>query len=129
MPIMNHTFNKEGIHSFLQRLSARYPAEIVERGAAYDATYRRGGKSIVLTWPFELGEVFVCFEEGGSAIYEDWFECLESDDLPEFMEYVISIVVRYLESNTRLQEKGWWLWRRHTLEYLDGNSWRYILAP
>lgn len=125
---MKSSFTKENIYELITSLSGYENIEITEKGVAYDLVLSANGKSVCITWPYELGEVFLAYIEGSTTIFEDWFECMEEDEVNDFIEYIDTVTKRYLFNETRIKEKGLLL-KNHELQYQSKEGWLNVLHP
>ncbi|MED5389198.1 MAG: hypothetical protein VX793_10130 [Pseudomonadota bacterium] len=98
---------------------------VVEEDEAYKVTVVREGKEVVIITPYEVGEFFLDFSLDGKDYYSDWYEIMD-DTLEEFMSYTKKVVERFLYNEVRVRKKGWWVFKTHSLEYLENSSWKNL---
>ena len=125
---MKQSFTKENIHKLLSNLQGFESIEILQEGVAYRLTLSAGEKTILFQWRYELGEVFVEYLENEVAIFSDWFECLSSDELNDFVSYIELVARRYLYSSTRIFKNGF-IFKTSVLQYQTNNGWLNVLHP
>ncbi len=125
---MTRAFTKEDILRSISAFRGFEKIEIAEEGVAYRLSLYQGNKSVVFTWPFELGEVFVDYLADGAAVYSDWFECLEADEIQEFTSSIQEVAKRYLHFETRIFKKGR-IFKSAELQYRHNDEWLNVLHP
>lgn len=121
-------FTKENIYSLISSFSGYEELAIKEDGVAYKLTVKGNGKSVTVSWPYELGEVFLDYTDGAEIIFQDWFECLSTDEVEDFTFYIDQVCKRFLCNETRVHEKGI-LFFSYELQYKANERWLNVLHP
>ncbi len=65
------------------------------------------------------------FVQDGEDLYQDWFECMESEDKCEFVQYIHSISYRFFNQEIRVKGYGI-IFRRYVLESKQESGWSNI---
>ena len=125
---MKQSFTKENIHQLISNLRGFEGLDVSEDGVAYKLVLTEGEKSVCITWPTELGEVFLDYSSNNEVIFQDWFECLESDEVGDFIIYIEQVAKRYLHFETRIERKGMIL-KSNELQYKTNEQWFNVLHP
>ena len=125
---MKPSFTKANIFQLISSLEGYDRKEILEEGVAYKLKLSHTQKMVEVTWPYELGEVFLDFYEDNQIIFQDWFECLESDEVNDFIEYIEEVTKRFLFNNSRVHKKGF-LIKTNELQYLNNDEWLDVFHP
>lgn len=63
-----------------------------------------------------------------TGIYQDWVECMESEDKAEFVEYTRTVVARFFSHPSRVKKHGRIL-RQSILEIETREGWKDIFDP
>ncbi|MGD9170519.1 MAG: hypothetical protein PVI97_10740 [Candidatus Thiodiazotropha sp.] len=105
-------------------LSAYSPAIEVENDA-YQLSVLLAAKRAEVVWPYPLHEVFFDFWEGESKVLSESFEFYEGESDAELIEYLCSVLSRFLTNNTRLQTQGKLL-KTTELQYQQGGVWQSV---
>lgn len=125
---MKSSFTKNNIFKLISALDGYERKGIVEEGQAYTLTVFGKNKSVCLTWPNELGEIFLSYSENSEVIFEDWFECLESEEVDDFISYADDVCKRFIFNESRVKTVGFIL-RNEELQYKLDGIWRNVLHP
>jgi len=126
---MKNSFSKENIYKFLTSLEGYDNKEISESGVAYKVILHHVDKSVTVTWPYELGEVFLDFAQDEEIIFQDWFDCLDSDELKDFMVYLEAVTKRFLFNDFRITKVGKLFFKYSELQYYKESKWQNVLHP
>ena len=119
---------KEKIFQLISSIQNFENITISEEGVAYKLLLSSGKKAVEITWPYELGEVFLSYFQNEEIIFEDWFECLQKDETKDFVEYIELVAERFIKNETKIATKGFLL-RRKELQYFSGGIWQNVLQP
>jgi hypothetical protein len=105
-------------------LGAFSPSIEVENDA-YQLSVSLAAKRAEVVWPYPLHEVFFDFWEGDSKVLSESFEFYEGESDSELVEYLCSVLNRFLANNTRLQTHGMLL-KTTELQYQQGGVWQSV---
>ena len=105
-------------------LSAFSPTIEVDNDA-YQLSVSLASKRAEVIWPYPLYEVFFDFREGNRKVLSDSFEFYEGESDSELVEYLCSVLNRFLANNTRLQIQGKLL-KTTELQYQQGGVWQSV---
>jgi len=94
-------------------------------GEAYTLKAAISEKSIKVTWPLPLREVFFDFVENGKVIFSESVEFYENETQKEMREYLIYVVKRFLNLATRIESIGRFP-KRTELQVKDSEKWSSI---
>ena len=123
---MKKSFSKSNILKLISNLEGYENKEIEEFGEAYKLLLSHKNKKVEITWPYEIGEIFLDFFENDVVIFQDWFECMEADELTDFISYTDNVSKRFLFYKTRVKKKGF-IFTSMQLQYQSKEEWRNIL--
>ena len=125
---MKESFTKENIYSLISNLKGFERVNIIEKDVAYKLVVSSINKSVSITWPYELGEVFLDYIEDEIIIFQDWFDCLDSDEVKDFINYIDDVAKRYVFNETRIHRKCF-IFRSNELQYYSKGEWLNVLHP
>ncbi|WP_018417382.1 hypothetical protein [Teredinibacter turnerae] len=121
---MPQELNKQAIFEYLNSWSG-FDKSIFEAGEAYKVILTSGNKRVVITTPFEVGEIFLDFIVDNEPYYSNWYEIME-DPLSEFMAYTWQVADNFLSNNTRVISKGWWIYKTQELQFKSNGTWSNV---
>jgi len=101
---------------------------ISEEDDAYKVTLSNKNKVVVVTTPYEVGELFLEFIIDGDPYYSDWVEIME-EPLSEYMSYSKKVIECFLYNDVRLVSKGWWVFKTYELQFQCNGAWCNVLTP
>lgn len=119
--------SKNRIHDILSRMSDEYSDGLVQESDKYQLTFTKGEKSVLLQWPYEVGEIFLYFYIDGEIVYQDWIELLAEEDISELGDYASVIINNYLQYRTQIKRKCF-IFRVTQLQYFNQGAWKNIFG-
>ncbi len=102
-----------------------YTVKINLADKAYQIETSNGNRSVVVTWPLPLQEVYFDFRENDEEVLSESVEFYEGETNSELSGYVVYITRRFLELPWRIKEKGRIL-KTKELQVDDGSEWRAV---
>ena len=124
---MSEEITKENIKRYLEAWSG-FDKDISEEGEAYKVKLSIGEKKVLLTTPYEVGEFFLDFYIDDEPYYSDWYEIME-DTMNEFMVYTEEVIKNFLLNEVRINQRGWWIFKTHQLQFKKGGNWYNVFSP
>lgn len=119
-------FSESEVKDIASELAANYVGEFIENPDNITIKLSSGSKELYIDWPkHDLAEVWMTFIQNGEDLYQDWFECMESEDKREFVEYVKSIPNKFFNQEVRVKRYGL-IFRRYILESKQETGWGNI---
>ena len=94
-------------------------------GETYTLKAAISEKSIKVTWPHPLMEVFFDFVEHGNVIFSESVEFYENETQNELRDYLIYVVKRFFNLPTRIESIGRFP-KRKELQVKESEQWSSI---
>lgn len=92
---------------------------------AYHLSVSSGEKRAEVLWPYPLHEVFFDFWEGDSKVLSESFEFYDGESNSELIEYLCSVLNRFLTNTIRVHVQGNLL-KTTELQYQQGGVWHSV---
>ena len=119
-------FSESEVKDIASEIADNYVGEFIENPDNILIKLSSGSKELYIEWPkHDLAEVWMTFIQGGEDLYQDWFECMESEDKREFVEYVKSIPNKFFNQEVRVKRYGL-IFSRYVLESKQESGWGNI---
>ena len=106
---------------FLENLKD-FSVTIDMAGDAYKLDAQYESKSITVTWPYPLMEVFFDSSEGEKVFKSESIEFYDGEPVSELHDYVTYIIQNYLNHSTRIETIGSFL-KRQELQINANGQW------
>lgn len=116
---------KPELEKELLRLLSTFSPAIGVAKDAYQLSVSSSTKRAEVIWPYPLHEVFFDFWEGNTKILSESFEFYEGESDSELVEYLYSVLNRFLTNNVRFHAQGKFLKTRE-LQYQQGGVWKSV---
>ncbi|MEQ5809354.1 hypothetical protein J3369_18265 [Alteromonas sp. NFXS44] len=119
-------FSESEVKEIASDIASEYTGELIEHPENITIKLCSGRKEMYIEWPkHDLAEVWMTFIQDGEDLYQDWFECMESEDKREFVQYVRSIPNKFFSQEVRVKRHGL-IFRRYILESKHESGWGNI---
>ncbi|ADZ92005.1 hypothetical protein Marme_2778 [Marinomonas mediterranea MMB-1] len=92
---------------------------------AYQLSVSLAAKRAEVVWPHPFHEVFFDFWEGDRKVLSESFEFYEGESDTELIEYLSSVLDRFLTNAIRVQVQGKFL-KTTELQYQQGDVWNSV---
>ena len=99
-----------------------YPISVDWVNETYKLTARKGEKSVVVTWPYPLMEVYFDFIENDKETFSESVEFYEGESPSELCDYLTYVIKRFLNSPSRIETRGKLL-KRSELQVSESGKW------
>ncbi len=124
--VAHKMFSESEVKDIASEIATKYRGEFVEHPENITIKLNSGNKEIYIEWPkHDLAEVWMTFIQDSEDLYQDWFECMESEDKGEFVEYVKSIPNKFFNQEVRVKRYGL-IFKRYVLESKKESGWSNI---
>ena len=102
-----------------------YSPTIILKYDAYTLNATKNTKSVSITWPYPLMEVYFDFIENNKKIMSESIEFYDNETQKEFSDYIVYLIKRYFTLSTRVETLGSLL-KRKELQVKINNEWHPI---
>ncbi|MEW8029834.1 MAG: hypothetical protein AB2792_09640 [Candidatus Thiodiazotropha sp.] len=116
---------KPELEGELLGLLSAFSPTIAVKNDAYQLSVSLAAKRAEVAWPYPLHEVFFDFWEADRKVLSESFEFYEGESDSELIEYLCSVLNRFLANSTRLQTQGKLL-KTTELQYQQGDVWQSV---
>jgi len=94
-------------------------------GEAYTLKATKSQKTIEVTWPFPLMEVYFDFVENGNVAFSESIEFYENETQTDLRDYLVYVVQRFFNLPTRIETIGRFP-KRTELQVKESEQWSNI---